>query len=377
MRIAFTGDFYVPHSMNTLPSFGTGLRKLMADCTAVMVNFEGPLDEGSRSKAAFKTGPNLRQNAKTLDHLVQAGVTAVGLANNHSADFGENALRWTADVADAAGIQIAGLWQGDKCRFAEWREDGLVVRVLAFAEEEWSGDQKAGTHVAIFDLAGAANQIAAAKNQADAVLVCLHGNNEHSSLPNPSFARNTRFLIDCGADGVIVHHSHRISGLEIYRDRPIFFGLGNFLFATPAKNAHWHEGLLATVTVVRKSGGLSVIPQIYPLEVDPKTFTVEFCGPEKAAKIENDVAALSQIIIAPDSLAAQSEDFVAQSEKMYDEFLNPFAQSNRLSRILGRLWVRHVFLKKKRQAILINALRCDAHRSAMTQHLLNRLAKGG
>jgi hypothetical protein len=375
MRIAFTGDFYFPHSMSTLPSFGTGLRKLMADCTGVMVNFEGPLDEGSGSKAAFKTGANLRQNPKTLDHLVQAGVTAVGLANKHSADFGENGPRRTADVADAAGIQIAGLWHGDKYRFAEWRDDGLVVRVLAFAEEDWSGDQKAGTHVAIFDLAEAANQIAAAENQADAVLVCLHGNNEHSSLPNPSFARNTQFLIDSGADGFIVHHSHRFSGLEIYRDHPIFFGLGIFLFATTVKNAHWHEGFLAPVTIVRNSGGLSIMPQIYPLEVDPKAFTFEFRGPEKAAKIENNVAALSQIIVAPDSLAAQSEDSVTQSEKMYNEFLNPFAQGNRLSRILGRLWVRHVLLKKSCQAILINALRCDAHRNAVTQHLLKRLAK--
>lgn len=375
MRIAFTGNFYVPHSMTNLPSFGADLHKLMASCTGVMVNFEGPLDEGPGSKAAFKTGPNLRQNAKTVEHLAQLGVTAIGLANNHSADFGERALQTTADVADAAGLQIAGIYQGDEYRRAEWRDGDLVVRVLALAEEEWSGDQDANTHVAIFDLAEAAAQIAAAKRQADAVFVCLHGNNEHSALPNPSFARNTRFLIDCGADGVIVHHAHRISGLEIYRDRPIFFGLGNFLFATSAKNAHWHEGLLATVTVARTAEGVSVTPGIHPLAVDPTTFAVELCGPEQAEKIENDVAALSQIITSTHSLAAQSADFVAQNEKMYDEFLNPFAQGNLLSRIIGRLWVHHVILKKSRQAILINALRCDAHRSAMTQHLLTRLAK--
>lgn len=375
MQLAFTGDFYVPHSMATLPAIGPDLQRLLHGCTGVMVNFEAPLDPGSASKAAFKTGPALRQHPGAMQHLVQAGVMAVGLANNHAADFGTGALQATADAADALGVQIAGLWQSGAARFAEWRQDDLVVRVLAFAEEEWSGDARADTRVAVLDLTEAARQIAEAKRQADAVFVTLHGNNEHSPLPNPAFARTARFLVDCGSDGVIVHHAHRISGVETYQGRPILFGLGNFQFCTPAKNAHWHEGLVATLTVARTADGLTVTPQLHAVDVQPGSYTVDLAGPDRAAKLLNDVAALSQTIASEPALEAHFADFVAQNARMYNEFLNPYAGAGRAGRIFGRLWVRRVFLRKKRHAMLINALRCDSHRVAMTRHLLNQFEK--
>ncbi len=36
--------------------------------------------------------------------------------------------------------------------------------------------------------------------------------------------------IDAGADLVVGHGSHTVLGIEIYRGRPIFYGLGNFFF---------------------------------------------------------------------------------------------------------------------------------------------------
>ena len=36
--------------------------------------------------------------------------------------------------------------------------------------------------------------------------------------------------MDSGADLILGHHSHTPQGIEIYRDRPIIYSLGNFLF---------------------------------------------------------------------------------------------------------------------------------------------------
>lgn len=373
MQIAFAGDVYVPHRMTTLPKIGPTLQAILRRCDAVVVNFEAPLDIGASAKSGFKTGPALRQNPGTLRYLAGAGVTAVGLANNHAADFGEETLQQTAEAADALGLQITGLWQAAQLRTVELRADGLSARILAFAEQEWSGDATDRTRIAVLDLVEAAGLIEAAKQQANAVVVTLHGNNEHSPLPNPAFARQARFLIDCGADAVIAHHAHRISGTEIYRGRPIFYGLGNFQFCTPAPNAHWHDGLLAVLTLQRSADGVVVTSTSYPVSVNPSDYTTELALVEKAEKIGNDMAALTQIIVSPQSLEAHFDDFVAQSAPMYDEFLNPFAGSNRMARLLGRAWVNRVVLKRGRQAMMINALRCDAHRQAMTRHLMRRL----
>lgn len=37
-----------------------------------------------------------------------------------------------------------------------------------------------------------------------------------------------RFFVDIGADAVINHHQHCYSGYEVYKEKPIFYGLGNF-----------------------------------------------------------------------------------------------------------------------------------------------------
>ena len=40
--------------------------------------------------------------------------------------------------------------------------------------------------------------------------------------------------IDAGADVVIGHHAHLLRGIEVYKGKPIFHGLGNFVTVTHA-----------------------------------------------------------------------------------------------------------------------------------------------
>jgi poly-gamma-glutamate synthesis protein (capsule biosynthesis protein) len=43
-----------------------------------------------------------------------------------------------------------------------------------------------------------------------------------------------RTAIDCGADIVVGHHAHILRGIEVYRGKPVFHGLGNFVAVTRA-----------------------------------------------------------------------------------------------------------------------------------------------
>jgi len=84
------------------------------------------------------------------------------------------------------------------------------------------------------DVENITKQIKASKRQADIVLSSLHyhegkgGKVNETSVPNfvESFAHS---CIDKGANIFIGHGSHTLSGIEIYDDVPIFYGLGNFL----------------------------------------------------------------------------------------------------------------------------------------------------
>lgn len=71
------------------------------------------------------------------------------------------------------------------------------------------------------------------KRQADYVVVSIHCHemNRDRKDQAPDFLEYfARICIDKGADTVIGHGPHIIRGVEIYKDRPIFYSLGNFIF---------------------------------------------------------------------------------------------------------------------------------------------------
>jgi len=72
-----------------------------------------------------------------------------------------------------------------------------------------------------------------AYRQSDTVIVSIHshemekGNKE---LPPQFLEKSAKEAIDSGADAVISHGPHILKGIEIYKQKPIFYSLGNFIF---------------------------------------------------------------------------------------------------------------------------------------------------
>ena len=72
-----------------------------------------------------------------------------------------------------------------------------------------------------------------AKRQSDEVVVSIHSHEmkwEDKSKPADFLIEFARLCIDEGASAVIGHGPHIIRGIEIYKGRPIFYSLGNFIF---------------------------------------------------------------------------------------------------------------------------------------------------
>jgi poly-gamma-glutamate capsule biosynthesis protein CapA/YwtB (metallophosphatase superfamily) len=75
--------------------------------------------------------------------------------------------------------------------------------------------------------------ISEASRQADYVIVSIHAHEmkgENKELPAEFLETFSRICIDEGAHAVIGHGPHIIRGIEIYKNRPIFYSLGNFIF---------------------------------------------------------------------------------------------------------------------------------------------------
>jgi len=72
-----------------------------------------------------------------------------------------------------------------------------------------------------------------AARQSDVVLVSHHAHEMKGmdkSKPADFIQEFARFCIDEGAHAYIGHGPHILRGIEIYKDRPIFYSLGNFIF---------------------------------------------------------------------------------------------------------------------------------------------------
>ena len=182
---------------------------------------------------------HFRSDVKNIAVLQAAGIDAVSLANNHTLDFGQEALADTLDALDRAGIGHSGAGKdiGAASSAAICQVEGLKVAVISFTDNE--PDWEAGlVQQGIFYLPTSPDDprterllqiIRTARTEADLVFVSAHWGPNWGHSPPKSHIPFSRLLINAGADLVIGHSPHIFQGIEIYRERPIIYSAGDFI----------------------------------------------------------------------------------------------------------------------------------------------------
>ncbi|HEX9079854.1 MAG TPA: CapA family protein [Desulfuromonadaceae bacterium] len=172
-----------------------------------------------------------------------ARIDCCTLANNHVLDWGYGGLAETLATLRATGIRCAGA--GESRAEAEAPAVLEVAgkgRVLVFGcgtgtsgiPAEWGArENRPGVHLVERLSAGEAERIGAmvrnAKQDRDIAVVSIHwGENWGYGIQQDErdFAHR---LIDAGVDLVHGHSSHHAKGIEVYRERLILYGCGDFL----------------------------------------------------------------------------------------------------------------------------------------------------
>ena len=96
-------------------------------------------------------------------------------------------------------------------------------------------------------------------------------------------------MVDLGADAVLSHHTHAFSGYEIYNTKPIFYGLGNFLYDWPGKiNGKWNTGYTVKLLL---SGSVNF--EIIPLKQCNESPGVFLLNKEETEEFNLDIARLN------------------------------------------------------------------------------------
>ena len=81
-----------------------------------------------------------------------------------------------------------------------------------------------------YDSTDMENLIKEVKKNSDYVISIIHFGKEGYHELETEQIRSAKAYIDAGSDAVIGHHAHALQGIEFYKNKPIIYNLGDFIF---------------------------------------------------------------------------------------------------------------------------------------------------
>ncbi|KAJ5812673.1 hypothetical protein N7474_008974 [Penicillium riverlandense] len=265
--ILATGDLVIHGPVNRPIGEGTVYDHLRTT-DSCFANLEMPFAKSgcaTEKLIALKTDP-------VHAHIIRdLGVDIVTVANNHAMDYGVEGLRDTLQALERSGISHVGGGENVSESFAPVLKDikGIKVAYIGVTTTLPNGSG-AGTlrpglagvrvftkyvvdSVTLDETPGMSpfvetvtykkdeeillQAIRDAKAQADLVLVAIHWGVPYGWVASTQDEIATyqqplaHAMIDEGASAIFGHHPHVVQGVEFYKDAPIFYSLGNFIFS--------------------------------------------------------------------------------------------------------------------------------------------------
>lgn len=325
------------------------------------VNFESPVVEDGY-KPIYKCGPNLKCSKEAVEAVKYVGFTGVTLANNHILDYGADGLRRTVKCCRDQRLDVVGAGENlkDAKEILYLEKDGKMLAVINCCEHEFSiaTDTEVGANP--LDPIRQFYQIQEAKAYADHVLVIVHGGHEHFQLPSQRMVETYRFFIDAGADAVVNHHQHCYSGYETYKEKLIFYGLGNFCFDKESlRNCFWNQGYMIDLDFSDKSVSFT----LYPYSQCNESASVDLLHGEDRKRFERELNDLNHIISDDAMFKEHLRAYYGKCAEWELSILEPY--SSRVSRKLYSLGLLPGFIKGRKLASVLNHIGCESHRDKM------------
>ena len=226
------------------------VREYLRNADLTLANLENPVVEGATwhpGATTFTGDPRL------LPILEAAGIDGVTLGNNHILDAGASGIPETIAHLRGAGISHTGAGTD----LASAREPmifdlgGTKIGVLNYQGVPsygwaWATESAPGTAPLREDVM--VEDVRRLRPRVDLLVVMPHWGDEYVATPEPGQVELAHAVMDAGADLVVGGHAHWPKGIEMYRGKPVFYGIGNFLF-----DQSWSEetstGIFAEITL--------------------------------------------------------------------------------------------------------------------------------
>jgi gamma-polyglutamate biosynthesis protein CapA len=250
--IRFVGDVMLARNVeNLMNAYGTSYPvaalPMHRDDAYLVGNFESaiPVEHIPTKSMTF----TFSVKPDDLDALQEYGFTHFGLANNHAYDFGVDDFFNTQAKLQAAGFEIFGT-------------PGSLSATTSITLLDVGSTTVALVGVYAVQAQPPLSEIASVFKHANTIsdqqIAFVHWGDEYKSLHNASQERLAHAMVDAGADVVVGHHPHVIQDIELYKNAPIFYSLGNFIFDQYFSD-EVQQGLVLDISYERKLS-ISLLP---------------------------------------------------------------------------------------------------------------------
>ena len=237
-RIIFVGDvmfdWSIRKKMNDdgVNSPLTEVSHIVKSADYAVLNLEtaiGTLGEKEDKQFTFQSPPDATTTIK------ENGFDLVSLANNHAMDFGRSGLRETISLLNNADIKYIGAGNDveEAYKPLSLKLKGKNINFYGYSQVlpsiTWYANQNGGI-ASGYQTETVLQNIKSHTSEDEFTIVYVHWGSERSITPNQSQINFSHELIDNGVDAVLGSHPHVLQGIEFYKEKPIVYSLGNFLF---------------------------------------------------------------------------------------------------------------------------------------------------
>ena len=189
-------------------------------------------------------GVHYRMHPMNIDCITAAKIDVCSLANNHVLDWGYAGLKETLKTLRKARIKGVGVGmnvnEAESLAMIEIEGKGRVV-IFALGSPtsgvplNWAVSQKGPGVNLLRDLSDDAirrirKKVQEVRQDRDIVVASIHwGGNWGYHVPQEEIDFAHQLIDEAGVDMIHGHSSHHVKGIEVYRDRLILYGCGDFL----------------------------------------------------------------------------------------------------------------------------------------------------
>jgi poly-gamma-glutamate synthesis protein (capsule biosynthesis protein) len=223
--------------------WGDGLDEFHREMPRIkIINLETAI---TRSETYWETKDiHYRMSPENIGCLTAAGINCCVLANNHMLDWGVTGLLDTLDALDQAGIKHAGAGRHLRdARTPAILDIGAGMRVIVFSlgsiasgiPAAWSAEEKRpGLNLIETQskdpIRALARGIDEVKRERDIVIISIHWGGNWGYKISPAQKNFAHRLVDeTGMSILHGHSSHHVKAIDVYKERLILYGCGDFL----------------------------------------------------------------------------------------------------------------------------------------------------